>query len=42
MIEGLMLEPVDTFLTNLKDNEWKNVRSIVTPTFTSGKLKEVF
>lgn len=27
------------FLSSLEDNEWKRVRSITTPTFTSGKLK---
>ena len=35
-------EPFNAFLTNLKDEAWKNVRAIVTTTFTSGKLKNVF
>lgn len=26
---------------NLKDDEWKNARSIVSAAFTSGKLKEM-
>lgn len=41
MLEGLLIEPADKFLTVLKDEEWKNVRSILTTTFTSGKLKEM-
>ncbi|XP_040836338.1 cytochrome P450 3A6-like [Ochotona curzoniae] len=28
-------------LTNSKDEEWKRLRTLVTPTFTSGKLKEM-
>jgi hypothetical protein len=34
-------EPFSKFLSNLKDDEWKNVRSIISTTFTSGKLKLV-
>lgn len=30
------------FLSSLEDNEWKRVRAITTPTFTSGKLKTIF
>lgn len=41
VIESFAIEPGDKFLTNLKDDEWKNVRSILTATFTSGKLKSV-
>ena len=40
-LDGLLLDPFDKFMTVLKDDEWKNVRSIVTSTFTSGKLKEL-
>ena len=35
------IEPIDKFLTVLKGEEWKSIRSIVTTTFTSGKLKTV-
>ncbi|KAH3807041.1 hypothetical protein DPMN_135374 [Dreissena polymorpha] len=31
--------PADKTLLELKDGEWKRVRSIVTPSFSSGKLK---
>lgn len=32
-------EVANKMLTELEDDEWKRVRSLVTPTFTSGKLK---
>lgn len=35
------MEPFKSFMTLLQDDEWKSVRSIVTTTFTSGKLKSV-
>ncbi len=35
------MPPFDKFLTNVKNEEWKNMRSIVTTTFSSGKLKSV-
>lgn len=40
-IDSITLEPLDKFLTVLKDDEWKNVRAILTTSFTSGKLKLV-
>jgi cytochrome P450 len=40
-MEAFTVEPMDKFLIFLKDDEWKNVRSIVSGTFTSGKLKTV-
>nr|AHL88980.1 cytochrome p450 3044A2 [Brachionus koreanus] len=39
VIESLALKPADKFLTNLKDEEWKNARTIVTTAFSSGKIK---
>lgn len=41
VIDSFAIDPFDKFLTNLKDDEWKNVRSVLTATFTSGKLKSV-
>ena len=35
------IDPFDKTLLVLKDEEWRNVRSIVSTTFTSGKLKSV-
>lgn len=39
--DGFFDEPLNKFLTVLKDDEWKNVRSLLTSTFTSGKLKSM-
>lgn len=36
-----MIEPADKFLTTLKDEEWKNVRAIISTVFSSGKMKLV-
>ena len=33
--------PFERMMTFLMDDDWKNVRSIVSVSFTSGKLKEV-
>ncbi|RNA30710.1 Cytochrome P450, partial [Brachionus plicatilis] len=35
------VEPTDKFMSVLKDEEWKNVRAILTTAFTSGKLKSM-
>ena len=32
-------EPVASMLTNVTGQRWKDIRSILSPTFTSGKLK---
>ena len=37
-MEGLS-GPFDHGLTTLQDEQWKNARSIVSPTFSSAKLK---
>ncbi|CAF0846127.1 unnamed protein product [Brachionus calyciflorus] len=37
--ESLEVEPLDKLMTVLKDEEWKNVRAIITTAFTTGKLK---
>jgi len=37
----MALEPFDKFLSHVKNEEWKNMRSIVSNTFSSGKLKLV-
>ncbi|CAF4399420.1 unnamed protein product, partial [Rotaria magnacalcarata] len=34
--------PFDHGLTVLKDDQWKNARSIVSPTFSSAKLKAMY
>lgn len=41
VLDAFQVEPMDKFLTAIKDDEWKNVRSLVSTTFTSGKLKSV-
>ena len=33
---------IDRFLTSLTGNEWKRMRSVMSPTFTSGKMKQMF
>ncbi len=39
--DSFSIDPMDKFLNVLKNDEWKNVRSIVTTTFTTAKLKKV-
>ncbi len=42
LFKEFLKPPFERSLNNLINDDWKNVRSIVTTTFTSGKLKEVF
>ena len=34
-------EPMNSIITNLTGDRWKNVRSVITPAFTTGKLKDI-
>ncbi len=34
-------EPIDSMLTSVTGQRWKDIRSVLTPTFTSGKLKQM-
>ncbi|GBN77543.1 hypothetical protein AVEN_86576-1 [Araneus ventricosus] len=35
----LDIKPLNKTVVNLKDKRWKEVRSFLTPTFSSGKIK---
>lgn len=41
VLDAVKIEPFDHFLSLIKDDEWKNVRAILSTTFTTGKLKAV-
>lgn len=34
-------EPLGSALTSLQGDKWKNARSILSPTFSSGKIKDM-
>ncbi|CAG2120504.1 unnamed protein product, partial [Medioppia subpectinata] len=39
---GSIDEILDQMLTAVKDDEWKRLRSIVSPTFTTGKIRKMY
>lgn len=41
VFDALLIDPLDKFILVLKDEEWKNVRSLMSASFTSAKLKLV-
>nr|QUF59372.1 cytochrome p450 CYP3044B5 [Brachionus angularis] len=41
VFEAFQFDPLDKILSFLKDEEWKNVRSILSTVFSSGKLKSM-
>lgn len=41
VFEAILVKPFDKMMSTLKDEEWKSVRTHVTPTLTSGRLKSV-
>nr|QUF59373.1 cytochrome p450 CYP3044B6 [Brachionus angularis] len=41
VFEAINIDPFDKMLTITKDEEWKNIRAILTTVFTSGKLKSM-
>ena len=34
-------QELDTSVTNLSDDHWRNVRNTITPAFTAAKMKQV-
>lgn len=40
-VAGVSQKPIGSFLAALNDDHWKHVRTMISPTFTTGKLKLV-
>ncbi|KAJ8372868.1 hypothetical protein AAFF_G00276410, partial [Aldrovandia affinis] len=42
MIKTILIKECYSLFTNRRDDEWRRIRTVLSPTFTSGRLKEMF